>query len=81
MKYKRISVIDSYQEELWWKSEQIGDNYEKLVDLLLQNRSVMVEDVVNELPICDEIVYDDDGYVITYTDGMCEQLSLYEITK
>lgn len=81
MKYKRISVIDNYQEKLWWKAEQIGDNYEKLVDLLLQNRSVMAEDVVNELPICDEIVYDDDGYVITYTDGMCERLSLYEITK
>ena len=79
MKYKKISVIDNYQEELWWKAEQIGENNEKLLDLLLQNRSVMVEDVVNELPIYDEIVYDDDGYVITYTDGMCETLSLYGI--
>jgi len=79
MKYKRISVIDNCQEELWWRAEQIGENNEKLLDLLLQNRSVMVEDVVNELPIYDEIVYDDDGYVITYTDGMCETLSLYKI--
>lgn len=79
MKYKRISVIDSSQEELWWRAEQIGENDEKLLDLLLQNRSIMVEEVINELPIYDEIVYDDDGYVITYTDGMCETLSLYEI--
>lgn len=81
MKYKRISVIDNYQEELWWQAEQIGDNNEKLLDLLLQNRSVMVEDIIRELPICDEIIYDENGFIITYADGMCETLSLYEILK
>ena len=77
MKYKRISVIDNYQEELWWKAEQIGADHKKLIDLLLQNRSFKEEEIINELPVCDEIVYNEQPYCITYTDGICETLSLY----
>lgn len=79
--YKKISVIDNYQEDLWKEVETIGANGVKLLLFLLTNRTNGSEELLSQIPIYDEVIFDDGKYVITYTDGLCEALSLYETIK
>ena len=78
--YNLIAVIDNFQEE-WWSElesvmkEQDVDDVAKWIN----DRAGRDPEFMEDLPVYDEIVAENNDYVITYTDcGMCEQVMLYE---
>lgn len=78
--YNLIAVIDNFQEE-WWselesvmKTQDVND-----VAKWINDRAGRDPEFMEDLPVYDEIVAENNDYVITYTDcGMCEQVMLYE---
>lgn len=78
--YNLIAVIDNFQEE-WWselesvmKTQDVND-----VAKWINDRAGRDPEFMEDLPVYDEIVAENNDYVVTYTDcGMCEQIHLYE---
>lgn len=78
--YNLIAVIDNFQEE-WWselesviKTQDVND-----VAKWINDRAGRDPEFMEDLPVYDEIVAENNDYVVTYTDcGMCEQVMLYE---
>lgn len=78
--YNLIAVIDNFQEE-WWselesvmKTQDVND-----VAKWINDRAGRDPEFMEDLPVYDEIVAENNDYVITYTDcGMCGQVMLYE---
>ena len=78
--YNLIAVIDNFQEE-WWSELESVIKEQDVNDVAkwINDRAGRDPEFMEDLPVCDEIVAENNDYIITYTDcGMCEQVMLYE---
>lgn len=81
MKYKTIGYCDEMSTRKWntlGKLSEFGD-YSKMIDYMKKRCSVDGDVVEKDIEIdSDELVHEDDKYIITYRDFMCGQVFLYE---
>jgi hypothetical protein len=81
MKYKLIAHCDEISTRKWKTLEKLFTfgEIQKFIDYIKRRCSVDGEVVEKDIETdSDELVYEDDKYIVTYRDFMCGQVFLYE---